>query len=762
MIKKYISGFLFVFTLTIYGQSDMIDGYTPRNLTRGKMWSTYRNNGLEGGGNRHDSGSHSQECLTYPGNMSRVGVDFVEYFIDVEAYISGNPNVIEMPRATIPQSSRGQGVWVLGINDGDTLVSHSGPRHVTNDIEPKVYDIANSPESILGDSTSHNYERSNYSAYHTNIQSREPVEIHNYRYHEYTAHNSAPEEIIISQWMTKHGVQVTRKAYAWGYPEYDDFIIQDIIFDNKGDSILDSVYFALMNAFNINSMGHQWAEGHGMGWSDWRGNRLQTQDDIYFYTKSDTFIADESEYTENYNNHILFYQRDSDWLGTSWDDTGQPYKLEVATQRSTSSSGGYFGQEQDQLLSYQYIGMGVVDYLPDNSEYVHPLNTTQPAYAKWWHSGNIEQYDYQDPNANQHTDAEMYKMVIGENECDITNTPRDPDLGTHAFVFGPYHLQPGEKAKLVVAYVGGSGADWKKEDEITWSKTPQAKLEVKYGERSLFRNFEKAKFAYENKYNIPDPPPDVNIWFGNSQLGQVIINWNDDVEDALDPDYEGQEAMDVRGYRIYKSWPPSHYWHNGPWELLLDISIGDTTYYNPETGIYTYTDSTSFSGYNYYYSVHTYDSGHDHWFDINGNDLGPIPSLESGMSSPEQRNAIAITPFQASLPIYNEMKVPIRVVPNPYRLDYGDPLHRYPDSADPYKLRFTNLPGHCKIKIYSTSGDLVFEKEHLKATSAEYSWRQETISFSGHIVSGLYFWVVESLTEESFGNIQKGTLAIVK
>ena len=57
---------------------------------------------------------------------------------------------------------------------------------------------------------------------------------------------------------------------------------------------------------------------------------------------------------------------------------------------------------------------------------------------------------------------------------------------------------------------------------------------------------------------------------------------------------------------------------------------------------------------------------------------------------------------------------------------------------------------------------LIFEKKHLNAESAEESWRQETISFSGTIVSGIYFWLVESLDPASKGKIQKGTLAIVK
>ena len=738
----------------------MIDNYNPRHTTRGKMWSSYRNNGLDGGGNRVQSGSHSQESLTYPGNMSRVALDFVEYFMDIDAYINDDPNVIEMPRVTIPQSSKGQGVWILTVDDqGDTLVSYSGPRNVTYDIEPAPYDIRNSIESVLGDSSFPNSERSNYSPFHNNISSREPVEIHNYRYHDYTAHDSVPEEIIICQWNTKTGIQVTRKVYAWGYPDYDDFIIQELTFENQGSQILDPAYFSLMNSFSLNSMAHGWADGFGMNWSDWRVNRKQTQDDLHFYTRADTFSADEPEFTNTYRDEIMFYQRDDDWLETSWNDMGQPYKLEAASRHPND----WQGQKENQLQAYQYIGMGILDYEPGDGEYVHPSGNIQPAYAKWWHSGNIDQFDYEDPNSMQHSDREMFRMVVANDANDITKTPPDqPDIGTHALVFGPYRLEPGQKAKLVFAFVGGSGADWLGEDELTWSATPEAKLEIKMGERSLFRNFDRAKFAYENKYDLPDPPPDVKIWFGSTRLGQTIVHWTDDAEDAMDPDYKGDAAKDVRGYRIYKSWPPSHYWHYGPWEYLMDISVGDTMYYDPNSGIYTFIDSTSFSGYNYYYSVHTVDSGHDHWTDIHGNDLGPIPPLESGSTSPEQKNAIATTPFQASYTSYDSMSVPIKVVPNPYRLDYNDSKHMYPDAADPYKLRFINLPRNCLIRIYTASGDLVYEKKHFKAQSAEESWRQDTISFSGRVVSGIYFWVVESLDPVSNGQIQKGTLAIVK
>ena len=66
------------------------------------------------------------------------------------------------------------------------------------------------------------------------------------------------------------------------------------------------------------------------------------------------------------------------------------------------------------------------------------------------------------------------------------------------------------------------------------------------------------------------------------------------------------------------------------------------------------------------------------------------------------------------------------------------------------------------IRLYSVNGDLVYERKHTNENSAEESWRQDTISLSGRVDSGIYFWVVESLDPASNGQIQKGTLAIVK
>ena len=748
----------------LFSQADPVSGYAPRLLTRAKLWETFRNNGLQGGGNTPRYQSHDQTALEYPGNAGRAQ-DFMQYWLDIEAVLSESPNILDVSRVCNPQNARGVGLWFLGVADGqDTLVSYSGPRDVTNDITSKRYPIANEIESVLGDSTGDNIERSNYSPYHSDITGNEPVEIHNYRYGDYIINDEYPEEIILSQWENKLGLTVTRKAYAYSYQNFDDFIIQEIIFENTGSKVLTDTYISFMNSFSVSSGGHQWARGNGMSWSDWRVNRESAQDDWFHYTKAENYIADNPERTEEYSELVFCYQRDDDWIGTSYNDTGQPF---VSNFSQLTNYNEFQGQIDGQLMGYQYIGFGPLDIHPPfvndpNENYVNTESLEQPYSFKWWKNGDANQGDYEEPTYRRQTDSEMYRMVVGTTNNDNTENPDSSMLVTHALSFGPYTLQPGEKGKIVVAFVAGSGADWNNEDELTWSMKQESIDQLKDGEHSIIRNFKQAQFAYDMGFDLPDPPPDVHFNFNNNSLGQMVLSWDDEAHDATDPDYQGSEANDVIGYRVYRAWPPSFDWHYGPWEQVADIDLNNEDYYDENTGKYTFTDTESYAGYNYYYNVRTYDSGHDSWVDMFGVNHGPIPSLESGYVAPEQKNMIAVTPFQPSSQVYNQMKEKIRVVPNPYRLDFKDPLHMYPDVADPYKIRFINLPKHCMIRIYSVSGDLVYESEHQKESSAESAWRQSTITFSGRIVSGIYFWVVESLDPESTGNIQKGTLAVVK
>jgi len=114
-----------------------------------------------------------------------------------------------------------------------------------------------------------------------------------------------------------------------------------------------------------------------------------------------------------------------------------------------------------------------------------------------------------------------------------------------------------------------------------------------------------------------------------------------------------------------------------------------------------------------------------------------------------------------------EHDLDVFVVPNPYRLDgqYWEQgfENRMRNVADPERARrihFFNLPAVCTIRIFSLDGDLVREFDHNYPAggpgSMHDSWDLITRN-TQTVVSGLYYWVVESPDRT-----QIGTVAIIK
>ena len=50
-----------------------------------------------------------------------------------------------------------------------------------------------------------------------------------------------------------------------------------------------------------------------------------------------------------------------------------------------------------------------------------------------------------------------------------------------------------------------------------------------------------------------------------------MIKWSSFGEQSRDPDYDGDEAQDLRGYRIYRSEQENQ----GPWEMIAEVSLAD-------------------------------------------------------------------------------------------------------------------------------------------------------------------------------------------
>jgi len=155
-----------------------------------------------------------------------------------------------------------------------------------------------------------------------------------------------------------------------------------------------------------------------------------------------------------------------------------------------------------------------------------------------------------------------------------------------------------------------------------------------------------------------------------------------------------------------------------------------------------------------------------YWVSVTSFDFGyPAKSLESMESSP-QANMVKVFALDQYGTGLEDNKLNVYCYPNPYRVDASYTArgfeNRFNDLATDRarNIYFANLPNKCTISIYSLDGDLVRRFEHDEPFGSGESSvaRYDLITRNTQaIVSGLYYWVVES----EYGN-QIGKLVIIK
>ncbi len=154
----------------------------------------------------------------------------------------------------------------------------------------------------------------------------------------------------------------------------------------------------------------------------------------------------------------------------------------------------------------------------------------------------------------------------------------------------------------------------------------------------------------------------------------------------------------------------------------------------------------------YYVSVTTFDFG---------SPKSGLPALETD----KLNNIISEFPLETvDAVMQNELDV--FVYPNPYRSDGEyeergfENLSTNLASSRSKRIHFANLPAICKISIYSLDGDLIKEIFHNKnpgePAASHNSWNLITRNTQA-VVSGLFYWVVESENRT-----QMGKLVIIK
>jgi hypothetical protein len=232
--------------------------------------------------------------------------------------------------------------------------------------------------------------------------------------------------------------------------------------------------------------------------------------------------------------------------------------------------------------------------------------------------------------------------------------------------------------------------------------------------------------------------------------GKVSLAWTDIAEQTPDP-IDGE--YDFRGYRVYRC-----EFKIGGWKLIggyvdagfaasqPDSCFPDSMYDIISDSVYphTYVDSTVMYGIPYYYAVTAFDAGRT---------TPEIRSLESGKVNYKKNDMGAEIPVcvktERRLNLDN-----VVVAPNPY-IGSAKWEAKYKN-----KIQFMNLPGSCRILIYTVAGDLVRELIHRDATGDEY-WDLESKN-EQRVVSGLYIYKVEAEDEDGKMLRKLGKLVVIR
>ncbi|MFH1010461.1 MAG: hypothetical protein V1784_04400, partial [bacterium] len=85
------------------------------------------------------------------------------------------------------------------------------------------------------------------------------------------------------------------------------------------------------------------------------------------------------------------------------------------------------------------------------------------------------------------------------------------------------------------------------------------------------------------------------------------------------------------------------------------------------------------------------------------------------------------------------------------------------------RLEFVNLPEKCLIRVFTVSGDLVAVIPHNLPGDRNIGWRSPASERwdlnsrnTQQVVSGLYLFSVEDLTEGNLGRIEVGKFVIIR
>ena len=478
-----------------------------------------------------------------------------------------------------------------------------------------------------------------------------------------------------------------------------------------------------------------------------------------------TVFGDETDEHTLYGDTLIF-----------WRNFSYIYDGDNLTRPDADETGT--GDESEMGRAPGYIG-AIVLYAPPcptDSVWIGKHGDTcrmiRPYSHQWWNWAN-------DPG----TDEDKMLYTLGQHPFSRNQRfmAHPYDWGAEVFdyrfmySYGPYKIAAGDTIDFVWAgFVGfglnggygyGKGADEGIFEKDKWY--PGARWICDQAIKAYYMGSTKSDPLHPSSpsedvhWLIPIPPETPYLEYSAGE-GVVTLAWTDIAERTPDP-IDGM--YDFVGYRIYRA----EYKPAG-WVFLKGFVDSAFAAENPdqfpkdkydwinreagETFPHSYVDEDIIYGIPYLYAVTAFDAGRK--------GPPPMPSLESGKVNYKK------TELGAEIPVYvktershGDRPAPtaadldkITVAPNPYigsarwELKYEN------------RVQFMNLPGTCRIRIYTVTGDLVKEIKHTDGTGDEY-WNLLSRN-DQEVVSGLYIYKVEAWDANGNPIYKIGKLVIVR
>ncbi|MBN2105475.1 hypothetical protein JW835_15660, partial [bacterium] len=510
--------------------------------------------------------------------------------------------------------------------------------------------------------------------------------------------NLPAERMLIVKNHTSIGVTVTKKVYAWSTKGHDNYYIYDYslkntgIIDNDGTTNHQTIHdFYFMRTYRHTFSGEAIVYGDPDG-TNWGSGTMQWGGNVVNDVVGRNPGADDFEFRA----HISWYGPNSaqpvsdDWGCPNYKDDGVMAAAKYAgrvilhADKSVADSSDDLYQPVTTRFCYSDEPIMQRASSPYNEVYCN------------------QRYDFMVSGHDPQTHAEL--LEASGLSADVWSAGTGTSGHTITQGFGPYKLETGDSIHIVFAYaVAGISRDKNREVGGNWVQyfkgTGNPELIKPDGTKtndhdeykrewvwtckdSLIKAYRNAIENYESGYNLPQAPPPPESFTVKSGGDKISLSWADNA--TSHPYFDGYVIYRAQGNVMQAK---------TKYRLLFECDASDV--------VHQFDDVTAIRGFDYYYCVQSKAKNPDN----------PSQPLVSGM-------LWTLTSVPATLQRPQGLAIEeVRVVPNPY--DIRARSLQFGDEFQYDRIAFYELPGMCKLKIFTERGDLIWEKDHTDGSGDE-------------------------------------------